>query len=97
MQSGKEVIIYVKAFCNGKWFGAWTPVRAKPEWMAENERAGLFTLTEPDLDKEDEYEFFQKGCLMIAVLNGEDYKVADGVHADMFPDFWKDLPDLDQD
>ena len=75
--------VYVKALSNGEWFGGWAPVEAQLEWMRPDGRVGLFTLTEEGLDEDDEYKYFQQGSLVIAVRDGEDYKVQGGVDADV--------------
>ena len=75
--------VYVKALSNGEWFGGWAPVDARLEWMRPDGQVGLFTLTEEGLDEDDEYEYFQQGSLVIAVRDGEDYKVQGGVDADV--------------
>lgn len=71
--------IYVKALSNEEWFGAWAPVKARLEWLRADQKAGLFTLLEEGLDEDDEYEFFETGSLLIAVWDGEVFKVAAGV------------------
>jgi hypothetical protein len=71
--------IYVKVLSNEEWFGAWAPVNARLEWLRADQKAGLFTLLEEGLDEDDEYEFFETGSLLIAVWDGEVYKVAAGV------------------
>jgi hypothetical protein len=58
--------LYVKALSNGEWFGGWAPVRARLEWLRPDGQAALFTLTEPDLDEDDEYAFYELGALVIA-------------------------------
>ena len=75
--------VYVKALINGEWFGGWAPVEARLEWQRPDGQVGLFTLTEEGLDEDDEYEYFQQGSLVIAVRDGEDYKVQGGVDADV--------------
>lgn len=75
----KETTIYVKALSNGEWFGGWAPVRGRLEWLREDGRVGLFTLTEPDLTEEDEYEFYQPGDLVIAVEEEGIFRVKGGV------------------
>jgi len=74
--------IYVKAFSNKEWFGGWAPVKARQEWLRADKLVGLFTLVEEGLDEDDEYEFYQAGSLVIAVWDGEAFKVAGGVLAD---------------
>lgn len=82
----KEVItIYVKALSNGEWFGGWAPVRGAVEWLREDGRVGLFSLLEPGLDEDDEYEFYQPGALLIAVREGEDFQVRGGVEGAVVP------------
>lgn len=71
--------IYVKALSNNEWFGAWAPVKARREWLRPDKKVGLFSLVEKDLDEEDEYEFFEQGSLLIAVWDGEVFKVVGGV------------------
>lgn len=73
--------IYVKALSNGEWFGGWAPVNARQEWLRPDGQAGLFTLVEEGLDEDDEYEFYRPGSLLIAVLDGDIYKVVSGVDA----------------
>ena len=51
--------------------------------MRPDGQIGLFTLTEEGLDEDDEYEYFQQGSLVIAVRDGEDFKVQGGVDADV--------------
>lgn len=79
-------IVYVKALSNGEWFGGWAPVEARLEWLRPDARVGLFTLVEEELDEEDEDEYYQKGSLVIAALDGEDYKVQGGVDAEVLSD-----------
>ncbi len=56
--------------------------RLMPGWngCGRMGKAGLFTLVEEGLD---EYEYFQQGSLVIAVRDGEDYKVQGGVDAEV--------------
>ncbi|MCO6493035.1 MAG: hypothetical protein J5I98_31740 [Phaeodactylibacter sp.] len=75
--------VYIKALSNGEWFGGWAPVDARLEWMRPDGQVGLFTLVEEGLDEDDEYEYFQQGSLVVAVRDGEDYKVQGGVDADV--------------
>ena len=58
-------------------------VEAQLEWMRPDGQIGLFTLTEEGLDEDDEYKYFQQGSLVIAVRDGEDFKVQGGVDADV--------------
>lgn len=74
-----DTIVYVKALSNGEWFGGWAPVQARQEWIRPDGQVGLFTLAEEGLDEEDEYEYFRLGSLVIAVLDGEVFKVVGGV------------------
>ncbi len=73
--------IYVKALSNSQWFGGWAPVQVRQEWLRPDGQAGLFTLAEQGLNEEDEYEYFRPGSLLIAVLDGEVFKVVGGVDA----------------
>ena len=79
--------VYVKALSNGEWFGGWAPVEAQLEWMRPDGQVGLFTLTEEGLDDDDEYEYFQQGSLVIAVRDGEDFKVQGGMDAEVLSAF----------
>jgi hypothetical protein len=83
-----DTIIYLRALSNGEWFGAWAPVKARLEWLRKDEQVALFTLTEPDLDEDDEYEFYQQGALLIARRDGAEYKVLGGVEAEAIKE-WK--------
>jgi len=74
-----SIIIYVKALSNGEWFGGWAPVQARLEWLRPDQRVGLFTLTESDLDEDDEYEYFEEGSLLLAVREEGDFKVKTGL------------------
>ena len=74
--------IYVKALSNGAWFGGWAPVEARLEWLRPDQQVGLFTIVEQGLDEDDEYEYFRPGSLVIAIRNGEVYKVVSGVNAE---------------
>ena len=79
----EDTIIYIRALSNGEWFGAWAPVRAQLEWLSEDEQVALFTLTEANLDEDDEYDFYQQGALLVARRDGADYKVLGGVEAEL--------------
>ena len=74
--------VYVKALSNFEWFGGWAPVKARQEWLRPDKQAGLFTLVEEGLDEDDEYEFYEQGSLLIAVWDGEVFKVVGGVKAE---------------
>ncbi len=82
METGQEITVYVKALSSGEWFGGWAPVQARLEWMRQDEQAALFTLTEPDLDEDDEYEFFREGALLLAVREEGNFKVKTGLVVD---------------
>ena len=43
---------------------------ARLEWLQEDGRAALFTLTEPDLEEDDEYEYYQAGSLLLGGEGG---------------------------
>ena len=73
---------YVKALSNGQWFGGWAPVEARLEWLRPDEQVGLFTLLEEGLDEDDEYEYFRPGSLLLAIRDGEDFKVQGGLDAE---------------
>jgi hypothetical protein len=79
MKIGEETTVYVRALSNGVWFDAWAPVLARLEWLREDELVGLFTLTEEDLDEDDEYEFYEVGTLLIGQLEAGEFKVEAGV------------------
>jgi len=55
MEIGQKTPIYGKALSNGEWFGGWALVRALLEWLRTDNKVGLFTFTEPGLNK---YELF---------------------------------------
>jgi hypothetical protein len=74
--------VYVRALSNDDWFGGWAPVQARLEWLRADKQVGLFTLIEEGLDEDDEYEFFQPGSLVIAVWDGQIFKVAGGAEAE---------------
>lgn len=75
--------VYVKAMSAGEWFGGWAPVKARLEWMRTDRQVALFTLTEPDLDEDDEYEFFQPDTQVLAVLDGDAFKAIAGLQPDL--------------
>ena len=79
MDIGKETTVYVKALSDGQWFGGWAPVRARLEWRSADERAALFTLTEEELDADDEYEFYEAGSLVLGVWEEGEYRVRTGM------------------
>jgi hypothetical protein len=82
MENAHYISIYVKALSNGEWFGGWAPVNARQEWLRDDKKVGLFALVEQGLDEDDEYEFYQPGSLVLAVSDGENYKVLGGVSAE---------------
>jgi len=79
MEIGENTTIYVKALSNGEWFGGWAPVRARLEWLRADGGAALFTLVEEGLGEEDEYEFYEVGTLVVAVLKEEDWQGKSGL------------------
>ena len=79
MEIGENTIIYVKALSNGEWFGGWAPVRARLEWLRADGGVALFTLVEEGLGEEDEYEFYEVGTLVVAVLKEEDWQGKSGL------------------
>ena len=82
MEIGQETTLYVKALSNQVWFGGWAPVRDRLEWLRPDEQLALFTLTEPDLDEDDEYAFYQAGSLIIAERAEEGFRALVGVGMD---------------
>ncbi len=79
MEIGTEMTIYVRALSNNQWFGAWAPVTARLEWRHPSGQAALFTLTQTGLDEEDEYEFYQRGALLLTVLEEGDFRARTGM------------------
>jgi len=79
MDIGENTTLYVKALSNEEWFGGWAPVRARLEWLREDGQAALFTLVEQGLDEDDEYDFYEAGTLVIAALEGGDWRGKVGV------------------
>lgn len=78
MEIGQETTLYVKALSNQVWFGGWAPVRARLEWLRPDGQMALFTLTETGLDEDDEYAFYQAGCLIIAERAEEGFRALAG-------------------
>jgi len=70
--------VYVRALSNGEFFGGWAPVQARLEWLRPDGQYALFTLTEPDLDEEDEYEYYQTDTLLLAALEDGLWRVRVG-------------------
>jgi len=77
----KDTNVLVKAMIDGEWKGDWVPLHANMEWMRDDGRIGLFSLTEVDTGEDAELEYAQLGSLVLGVLEDDVYKVRAGVPA----------------
>ena len=75
--------IYLKKFGEEEGEEGWVPVKARLKWLHPNGYLALFSLKEQKLEEKGEFKFSQPDSLLIAVWEGNHYKVRAGVSAEL--------------